>query len=195
MTNSGTPGRGQRRPGGSTAYETDGGVGPAVTLGLFLAWALQDTEEVLAGPRWLRAHLPELRERWPQVPERVWRAVEGVDEREFTVAVGVMAAIVGTAAVAGRVSGGRSATYQTVLNGFGLHGLLHVGQALAVRGYTPGVATSPALVVPFTLWARRRLKRAGVLRPAGGRDAVAGIAGAVAATAVAHVVARRVIRR
>ncbi|NEB77173.1 HXXEE domain-containing protein, partial [Streptomyces sp. SID14478] len=150
-------------------------VGTAVTLGLFAAWALHDTEEVLTAPRWIRNQVPRLRERWPDVPERVWRAVQGVDEREFTRAVGVMAGIVGAGAVAGWASGGRSAAYQAVLNGFGLHGLLHVGQAVAVRGYTPGVVTSPTLVVPFTLWARSRLKRAGVLRPGGAGAVVTGL--------------------
>ncbi|WP_425828951.1 HXXEE domain-containing protein [Streptomyces fractus] len=170
-----------------------GAVGAAVTLGLLAAWALHDTEEVLTAPRWVRANVPRLRERWPDVPERVWRLMEGADEREFAVAVGVMAGIVGAGAVAGWVSGGRSATYQAMLNGFGLHGLVHIGQALAVRGYTPGAATSPTLVVPFAVWARRRLGRAGVLRPTRGREVVAGVAWAAVATAVSHGVARRVV--
>ncbi|MEV5611654.1 HXXEE domain-containing protein [Streptomyces sp. NPDC052225] len=173
----------------------EGKVAAAVTLGLFAAWALHDTEELLAAPRWIRDRVPELRERWPELPERLWQVMEGVDEREFRAAVGVMAGIVGAGAVAGWASGGRSAVYQAMLNAFGLHGLVHLGQALAVRGYTPGVATSPTLVVPFTLWARRRLARAGVLRPARGRDVAAGIAWAGAATAVSHGVARRLVRR
>ncbi|WP_306318687.1 MULTISPECIES: HXXEE domain-containing protein [unclassified Streptomyces] len=170
-------------------------VGAAVTLGLFAAWAVHDTEEVLAAPRWLRRHLPELRERWPEVPEGVWRSLEGVDEREFRAAVGVMAGIVGAGALAGWASGGRSATYQAMLDGFGLHGLVHLAQAAAVRGYTPGVATTPTLVVPFTLWARHRLRRAGVLRPTRGRDLAAGLLWAGAATAVSHGVARRLVRK
>ncbi|MFI5657797.1 HXXEE domain-containing protein [Streptomyces sp. NPDC051684] len=169
--------------------------GAAVTLGLLAAWALHDTEEVLAAPRWIRKNVPVLRERWPGVPERVWQGLEGVDEREFTAAVGVMAGIVGAGAVAGWASGGRSATYQAMLNGFGAHGLLHIGQAVAVRDYTPGVVTSPVLVVPFTVWARRRLKKAGVLRPGRPRDLVTGLAWAAAATAVSHGVARRLVRR
>ncbi|MFD7294962.1 HXXEE domain-containing protein [Streptomyces sp. NPDC059897] len=174
--------------------DEEGAIGRGVTLGLFAAWALHDAEEVLTAPRWVRENVPRLRERWPGVPERVWRGMEGVDEREFAAAVGVMAGIVGAGAVAGWVSGGRSAAYQVMLNGFGAHGLLHIGQAVAVRGYTPGVVTSPVLVVPFTVWARRRLKKAGVLRPGRARDVVAGVAWAAAATAVSHGVAHRVVR-
>lgn len=165
-------------------------VNRAVTYGLLAAWALHDAEEVAFGPRWLRDRLPELRERFPSVPERVWKAAESVDEREFAVAVGVIGAIVAGAAVAGARTGGRSGFYQGALTGFGLHGLVHMAQAAAVRGYTPGSVTSPLLVVPFTLWARGRLRRAGVLRPTRTRDAAAGLALAAGATILSHAVAR-----
>ncbi|NBM15302.1 HXXEE domain-containing protein [Streptomyces sp. GC420] len=169
--------------------------GAGVTLGLLAAWMLHDAEELATGPRWLTEHLPELRERFPGAPEALWRAMEDVDRREFTLAVGLMAAAVAAAAVAGHRSGGRSGFYQGALDGFGLHGLVHLAQAAAVRGYTPGSATSPLVVVPFTLWARHRLRRAGVLRRARVRDAALGLALAGAATAGAHAAARRLLRR
>ncbi|MGD3108032.1 HXXEE domain-containing protein [Streptomyces sp. YGL11-2] len=172
-----------------------GGVAPAVTLGLFAAWALHDAEEVAFGPRWVRENVPALRKRFPRVPERAWRALEGVTEREFAAAVGVMGAIVAAAAVRGHRTGGRSAFFQSTLDGFGLHGLLHLAQAAATRGYTPGSATSPVIVIPFTLWARGRLRRAGRLRPATAGSAVRGVAVAGAATVVSHAVARRLVRR
>ncbi|MFH8581758.1 HXXEE domain-containing protein [Streptomyces zaomyceticus] len=165
------------------------------TYGLFLAWAVHDAEELALGPRWLRENVPLLRERFPGVPETVWKAAESVDEREFALAVGVMAAFVGAASVAGARTGGRSAFYQGALNGFGLHGLVHLAQAAVVRGVTPGSVTSPLVVVPFTLWARGRLRRAGVLRPSGAGGVVAGLGVAAAATVVAHAVARRLAPR
>ncbi|WP_225800121.1 HXXEE domain-containing protein [Streptomyces sp. NK15101] len=168
---------------------------PLVTYGLFLAWAVHDAEELARGPRWVRENLPALRERFPGVPERVWKAVGSVDEREFAAAVGVMAVIVGAAAVAGARSGGRSAFYQGAVNGFGLHGLVHLAQAVAARDVTPGAATSPFVVVPFSLWARGRLRRAGVLRPAGAGGVVAGLVVAAGATVVSHAVGRRLAAR
>ncbi|GGU45463.1 membrane protein [Streptomyces albospinus] len=170
------------------------GIAPAVTLGLFAAWALHDAEEVAFGPRWVRENVPALRKRFPRVPERVWQAMEGVTEREFAAAVGVMAVIVAAAAVRGHRTGGRSAFFQSTLDGFGLHGLMHLAQAAATRGYTPGSATSPVLVIPFTLWARGRLRRAGRLRPTTVASAVRGVAAAGAATVVSHGVARRLVR-
>ncbi|MFB7715743.1 HXXEE domain-containing protein, partial [Streptomyces sp. NPDC056105] len=133
--------------------------------------------------------------RFPRVPDQIWRQLESIDEREFARAVAGMAVVVAAAAVDGYRTGGRSAFYQGALNGFGLHGLVHLAQAAAVRGYTPGSVTSPLVVIPFTLWARGRLRRAGVLRPAGPRDAVQGLALAAAATAGAHLMARRVANR
>jgi hypothetical protein len=163
----------------------------AVTLGLLAAWALHDLEELATVPGWWRRNLPSLRERYPAVPEAVWRRAGAVDGREFPVAVGAMAAVVASASVAGALTGGRSAAYQTALGAFGLHGLVHLAQAGLVRGYTPGSATSPLIVVPFTLWARRRLRRAGVLRATRPRDLAVGLGLAGAATVAAHGVARR----
>lgn len=166
-------------------------MGAAVTLGLLAAWALHDAEELATVPGWWRRNLPALRERFPTVPEAVWRRVDPADGREFAVAVGVMAAVVASASAAGRLTGGRSAAYQTALNAFGLHGLVHLAQAGLVRGYTPGSATSPLIVVPFTLWARHRLRRAGVLHATRPRDLAVGFGLAGAAVAGSHVVARR----
>jgi hypothetical protein len=173
----------------------DEGVEGAVTLGLLAAWALHDLEELATVPGWWRRNLPALRERYPAVPESVWRRAGSVDGREFAVAVGAMAAVVASASVAGRLTGGRSAAYQSALDAFGLHGLVHLALAGLVRGYTPGSATSPLIVIPFTLWARHRLRRAGVLRATRPRDLAVGLGCAGAATVAAHAVARRLTGR
>ncbi|MEU9235634.1 HXXEE domain-containing protein [Streptomyces subrutilus] len=171
-----------------------GPVPALATLGLLAAWAVHDLEEVATMARWSRTRLPVLRERHPGVPDGVWRRLEAVDGREFAAAVGVMGAVVAAASAEGLRTGGRSGFYQAALTGFGLHGLVHLAQSAATRGYTPGVVTSPLVVVPFTLWARSRLAHAGVLRPARVRDAVTGLAFAGAATAAAHAVARCILR-
>ncbi|EHN75623.1 integral membrane protein, partial [Streptomyces coelicoflavus ZG0656] len=72
----------------------EGAVEGAVTLGLLAAWALHDLEELATLPGWWRRNLPALRERYPAVPEAVWRRAGSVDGREFAVAVGAMAAVV-----------------------------------------------------------------------------------------------------
>lgn len=166
----------------------------AVALGLLAAWTVHDLEEVATMARWSRTRVPALRERHPRVPDRVWRRLEAVNGREFATAVGVMGLVVAAASADGYRTGGRSSFYQAALNGFGLHGLVHLAQAAATRGYTPGVVTSPLLVVPFTLWARGRLRRAGILRPTRARDLAGSLVLAGVATAASHAVARRIHR-
>ncbi|MCX5554802.1 HXXEE domain-containing protein [Streptomyces sp. NBC_00038] len=180
---------------GHRTGEGDGGVGTAVTLGLLAAWVAHDLEEVVTVPGWARDRVPELRGRFPKVPERIWQRLESIDGREFATAVAGMAVVVATAAADGHRTGGRSDFYQRVLNAFGLHALVHVAQSAVVRGYTPGVATSPLVVIPFTWWARGRLRRAGVLRPAQPRDVVEALVLAAAATAGTHAMARRIHHR
>ncbi|MEV0850259.1 HXXEE domain-containing protein [Streptomyces sp. NPDC049954] len=162
----------------------------AATLGLFWAWALHDIEELLTHRQWYREDLPALRERGKRLPEPVWRALE-VSPAEFARAVAVMAFVVGAAAGEGRRTGGRSAFYQSALTGFGAHGLVHLAQAAVTRSRTPGAVTAPVLVIPFALWARSRLRRAGLLHRQGPRDVVRGALAVAAATAVSHAVARR----
>jgi uncharacterized protein with HXXEE motif len=165
----------------------------AVTLGLLAAWIVHDLEEVAAMPGWVRTRLPELRKRYPFVPAFVWRQLE-VDGPEFASAVGVMGGFVAAASVDGLRTGGRSAAFQAALAGFGLHGVVHLAQAALARGYTPGSVTSALVVIPYTLWARERLRRTGALRPARARDALVGLGLAAAATAGAHVVSRALLR-
>ncbi|WP_442816620.1 HXXEE domain-containing protein [Streptomyces sp. NBC_01304] len=171
------------------------GIGAGVTFGLLAAWAVHDLEEVATVPHWVRTGVPELRKRYPQVPERIWQRLESIDGKEFATAVAGVAVLLTAIAAEGHRTGGRSALYQTALNGFGLHGLVHLAQAAAFRGYTPGSVTSPLLVVPFTLWARGRLRRAGVLRPTRAREVAQGLAFAGVAAVGAHAVARRVVGR
>jgi len=90
-------GTGRRPPGRGP----DGAVSPAVAYGLLAAWAAHDLEEVLAFGPWVQHALPRLRERFPGVPDRAWRAVESVDEPEFAVAVGFVGVVMAAASAAG----------------------------------------------------------------------------------------------
>ena len=81
-------------------------------------------------------------------------------------AIGIVGVLVAAAAASGVRSGCRSAFFQSVLQGFGWHGVGHVLISLALRRYTSGVATAPTVVIPYWLWARRALADSDVpLRP------------------------------
>ncbi|MFI6907367.1 HXXEE domain-containing protein [Nonomuraea sp. NPDC050394] len=135
-----------------------GQVPKTVTWGLLAAWAVHDAEELATMAGWVRDNRERLEERFPQVP---WERLE-MSQRHVNVAIGLMAGVIAGAAADGARTGGRSPLFQTVLAGFGLHGLVHLAQAAITRGYTPGLVTSPLVVLPFAAWAWRRLKAEGV---------------------------------
>ncbi|MFF9348515.1 HXXEE domain-containing protein [Streptomyces sp. NPDC014734] len=136
-------------------------VSKAVTWGLLAAWAANDLEELATMAGWARSARPELRKRLPRVPERVWARME-LSQREVAVAIGLVGVVMAAASADGARTGGRSPFFRTVLVGFGAHGVVHLAQSLAYRGYTPGVVTAPTVVVPYSVWAVRRLRAAGV---------------------------------
>ncbi|MGR6921752.1 HXXEE domain-containing protein [[Actinomadura] parvosata] len=142
-----------------------GRVPAGVAWGLLAAWAVHDAEELATMARWTRAARPRLEERFPRVP---WERME-MSRAHASVAVGLMGGVMATASALGARTGGRSAVFQAALAGFGAHGVVHLAQAALFRGYTPGVVTAPAVVIPYAVWAWRRVRRAGV--PANGPGA------------------------
>ncbi|WP_433510148.1 HXXEE domain-containing protein [Nonomuraea sp. CA-143628] len=147
------------------------GVPATVTWGLLAAWVAHDAEELATMSRWTREHRPELERRYPRVP---WERLE-MSQRQVNVAIGLMGGVMAGASAMGARTGGRSPVFQAVLAGFGLHGVGHLAQSALARGYTPGVVTAPVVVIPFTVWAWRRLKASGV-PTAGAGSALAGLA-------------------
>jgi hypothetical protein len=129
------------------------------TAGLFVAWMVNDLEELATmsdNSRTLVTRLPD----WIPMPASIRQ--RGFTARYVATGVPAVGLIVAAAAVRGYRTQGRSAFYQNALLGFGLHGFGHIGMSLLARGYTSGVATAPTVVVPFWLWATRALQQAGV---------------------------------
>jgi hypothetical protein len=160
----------------------------ALTWGLFAAWLAHDLEEVAT----MRADSRRVLARAPAViplPDG-WRE-EGLPQRQVNVAVALMGAVVLVAAAQGHRTGGRSRLYQSALLAFGLHGFGHVALSVASRRYTTGVVSSPTVVIPFWLWARGRLNRAGVPSTASPRAVAAVVPLLWAAHGLAHLLTRR----
>ena len=96
---------------------------------------------------------------WAPLPDDVRQ--EGLSREHVNLAISMMGAYVAAASAAGVRSRGRSRLFRGVLLAFGLHGFGHIGVTAALRHYSSGVATSPTIVVPYWLWARRALEREG----------------------------------
>ncbi|MFJ7197158.1 MULTISPECIES: HXXEE domain-containing protein [unclassified Streptomyces] len=167
-------------------------VSKAVTWGLFAAWVAHDLEELATMAGWARAARPGLQERFPRVPEALWKRME-LSQRDVGVAIGLMGGVMAAASADGARTGGRSPFFRSVLVGFGVHGAAHLAQSLAYRGYTPGVVTAPTVVIPYSVWAVRRLKAAGI-RSGGAGATVAALALLPVTVAGVHALAHRINR-
>jgi hypothetical protein len=164
-----------------------------VTWGLLVAWAAHDLEELATMAPSSRRIAARLQARYPQLPDGVWERLE-LSPAHVAVAIGLMGTVMTAAAAVGARSGGRSGFYQAVLAGFGWHAGGHVAQAIAVGGYAPGVLTAPVVVAPFSVWAWRRLRAAGVPADLGRSSAWAMVLLPVTLGA-AHFAAHRLTRR
>ncbi len=130
-----------------------------VCLGLFAAFAVHDAEELLTMPATSSRALQQL-PAWAPVSDEIRE--RGVSQTHANVSIGIMATLVAASTVAGVRTHGRSALFRGALTAFGVHGFTHMASAVATRGYTTGVATSPTVVIPYWLWARRVLRKNGV---------------------------------
>jgi hypothetical protein len=135
-----------------------------VSLGLFAAWACHDLEELFTEretSRVVAARMPD----WVPIPDDVRQ--NGLSQQHLNVAISLMGAYVAGVSALGVRSQGRSRLFRGGLLAFGLHGFGHIGATAALRQYTAGVATSPTIVIPYWLWARRALAREGLSDPDG----------------------------
>lgn len=129
-----------------------------VCWGLFAAWAVHDLEEVLTATWWSRTTVPRLRAAdWPG-----W-LVDSLttSTADFAVAVLVVGAAVLLVSWHGARAGGRSPVFQATVLVFGWHGLVHLGQAVVLRGYVPGLVAAILVVIPYAVWAWRFTRRIG----------------------------------
>lgn len=126
---------------------------------VFLAWCANDLEELLTMAPTSRdslARLPVGRFTPDGIRER------GLSQTHVTLGITVMGGIVASACMAGVATRGRSAWFRGGLLAFGVHGFGHLAMSARARGYTSGVLTSPTVVIPAWLWARRRLAENGL---------------------------------
>ena len=164
----------------------------AIAAGLFVAWAVHDLEEVL-GARYLRLRvIPRLRARHPGVPAAAWRTAE-IGTAQMAIAASLVGVPVAAASIRGAGTGGRSAFFQAVVTAYGLHGVGHIAVSVLARDYNPGVLTSPLIVVPYAVWARRRLQEIGAWQPMSGRDVALSLLAVPPLLVGAHALARLLI--
>jgi Protein of unknown function with HXXEE motif len=169
----------------------------AVVLTFPIAFALHDLEELLTAAAWGRRAPGVIRRRWPHAPDRV-AELAAVTGPQMAVAIGVVASGVAAATRSGwRHVDGDLGVLPAAVAAYTGHGATHLLQSALLRGYTPGVATVPLVIAPYSWWAWRTLRRAGLPRSpaARRREALLGSVLAVALVAMGQAAGRaRVLR-
>ena len=166
----------------------------AVVLVFPLAFAAHDLEEVLAAPGWSERAAERMGARHPGVARALGNAFP-MSQREMTIAVAVVAAgAAGVTAASLRDLDGELQPLRAALGAFSAHSLTHLAASVVFRGYTPGLATVPLVIVPYSLWAWARLGRAGVVgsRADAIRAARTGLAVALPLAVFGHLIAREI---
>ena len=120
--------------------------------GLLAAWIVHDLEELATMPSFSRQ---------PDLPAPLTKVLP-MSRTEAATAIGLTGVVMAAASAAGAATGGRSKFFQTSLLGFGLHAGTHIAQSVVLRRYTPGLVTTPLVVIPFSVWAWQRLRADGV---------------------------------
>lgn len=125
----------------------------AMIWGLLGVWILHDAEEWLTFAQFAHENSTVVGDCAPSV-----RRLE-VHQRTAISTMGVMVAAL---TWHGHRTNGASPAFQSAVAGFGLHGVGHLAMSAVIGGYTPGVATSPTLVIPYAAAAWRALGTKGV---------------------------------
>ena len=112
----------------------------AVYLGLFVAWCINDAEELVT----LADSSRLVAERAPAflpLPEAFRRG--GFSKKHTYHGIATMGVLVGTASLAGYVTHGRSPLFRGALVTFGAHGCTHVASALAASAWVMPPSENP----------------------------------------------------
>jgi hypothetical protein len=131
-----------------------------------LAWTVHDIEEIYTIERWVDANREQLN-------DLADRSVVGgfvlqslpETTRQFTIAVltvGVLFVGVTLAASFGPLPEG-ILLYTVLLGGFFLHGVIHIGQTVLFRKYTPGLVSAMFVVLPVSGFLYERLLATGLI--------------------------------
>ncbi|MDO4497462.1 MAG: HXXEE domain-containing protein [Bacteroidales bacterium] len=113
-----------------------------------LAFIIHDVEEIAVQHRWMLAHREALALRFPKMKPMIEQLAQ-LNTKAFAIAAfEELVVLLLTTAYALLQEPYCMEVWAALFMAFSIHLLVHVGQAILVRGYVPGVATS-LLLLPF----------------------------------------------
>ena len=123
---------------------------------LILAFIVHDGEEIAVVHKWVMTHGNDLCEKLPML-RRVFNYFRKLNTKAFAIAAfEELIVLIGISAYA--YIGGPYAIelWSAAFMVFSLHLIVHIGQAIVVRGYVPGLVTS-VLLLPFAFLVMQRI--------------------------------------
>lgn len=134
---------------------------------LFLVvFMFHDFEEIVMVEGWVRAKKARIRQVVPPSLMKLMAPSFSMTTAQFSVAVACIFAVL-SAAVILTVTTLSVGTYLpfflVCLHVMFLHVFMHIGHAVLLRTYTPGVVTAVALVLPYSIYTYFRLFEAGLV--------------------------------
>ena len=121
-----------------------------------LAFIVHDGEEIAVVHKWVMTHGNDLCEKLPML-RRVFNYLRKLNTKAFAIAAfEELIVLIGISAYA--YIGGPYAIelWSAAFMVFSLHLIVHIGQAIVVRGYVPGLVTS-VLLLPFAFLVMQRI--------------------------------------
>jgi hypothetical protein len=134
-----------------------------------LVFMAHDFEELILGEPWLKKNGARLRalaeRRLPRWLAHAIGAALAKPASELACSVGLIFGLCSLAAYLA-AERGQYGYFLLASGAFFLHGFMHLGQAVALRGYVPAVISSAVVIIPYGLLLYGRLLAADVVRPA-----------------------------
>jgi hypothetical protein len=131
-----------------------------------IAFMLHDFEELIGFEPWLKLHAPEVRAKLQKVlPATLMPRVDAVlakSTAQFAVPIELIFLLTAISAFVA-VEFHSYAFFLAASAAYVLHGLMHIGQAIALRRYVPALATSVLIVLPYGALLYPRLVAEGIV--------------------------------
>jgi len=131
-----------------------------------LVFIVHDLEEVLSVESFMLKRREQVFTILPQRLSEILLKQFSRTSKQFAVAVGfiLIFVLVATFLGAKSVNNGETPLWFLVLNiVFFVHVFTHIGQAIVIRGYTPGVITAALLVLPYSSYTFYKLFESGLV--------------------------------
>ncbi|RDI40948.1 HXXEE domain-containing protein [Falsibacillus pallidus] len=131
-----------------------------------IIFAIHDFEEIVVVEKWIGRNRKDLHERLPKKAIFYFEKNFAKKTNQFSLVVFVEFVVISLSTILLYLEGFQGWCkwlYLGLMSVFVLHSLTHIGQAILLKRYTPGIITSVVLIIPYGLVFYRTLLEAGTI--------------------------------